>query len=173
MLLSFWIFNTWPLYSLTVEATCFFYLGAFLGYRQSDFKWIDRYGIVLTSIYLGISLLDVFTREWNMNYLVHKFGMLFGICTAFYITSHLLSFNRIRSTLNQLALASFFVFAAHQPLLTITKKILYKLFQPSTDIEIILLYFSIPTFVTLICLGSYQLIISIAPKFTKIITGRQ
>ncbi|MDR0415132.1 MAG: hypothetical protein LBH84_06930, partial [Prevotellaceae bacterium] len=71
-----------------------------------------------------------------------------------------------------LASASFFVFAIHDPLmLRESKKILYALFNPQSDLLITALYFLIVLAVALMALGLYYLLKRLTPKFTTVITG--
>ena len=172
-LLYLWIFKywTWPLYTPAIDAACFFYIGSCLGHQENNFSFLDRHGKTLTIAYIAVSILDVLTQELKINHQIHQIGILLGMCSAFYLTAYILKSKKLSTILRRLSPASFFVFAAHQPLLTIIKKLSYRFLQPSSDMEIVALYFFIPVIVILICVISYYPLMSISPMPMKFITG--
>jgi len=64
-----------------------------------------------------------------------------------------------------------FVFAVHEPLLTVVKKIIYKAFAPGSEVAALSLYFLIPTLVIIFSTLLYANMKFIAPKFLRIISG--
>ena len=66
---------------------------------------------------------------------------------------------------------SLFVFAVHEPLLTVMRKISYKMLQPNNDLLVLSLYLIIPFFVIALSMLAYMAIKSIAPKFLSVISG--
>ena len=166
-----WFFQLWPIYIPSSEAFLFFYIGAFLAVsKQSLFK-MDKYGSVILFLYSIILLADALTKCNALNGYIHRIGILLGIASALYATKFVLNNGTLRSFFLWSASCSFFVYAVHEPLLTIFKKIAYKLLTPSTDIIVLVLYFSIPVFVITISILAYMGLKSLTPKFLSIVSG--
>ncbi len=154
-----------------LTSICFFSLGAFLGMKRYDFSFIRENGAWLFFLYVGISFLDLFTnRAWYHTQL-HNAGVVLGIFVAFYVAAQLIQYDRLKGFLIGLAPVSFFVFAAHEPLLTVLRKTFYKMLIPSNDAETIALYFVIPFLTLGLCILAYTVSGRILPKFTSLISG--
>jgi hypothetical protein len=67
--------------------------------------------------------------------------------------------------------ASFFVFAAHEPLLIVVRKITYKLFAPASGVAIISLYFLIPICLIAFLVAAHRYLLQTVPSFVSFITG--
>jgi hypothetical protein len=67
--------------------------------------------------------------------------------------------------------ASFFVFATHQPLVTILVRISYKLFLPTSGVTILALYFLIPICLIAFLVALHRCLLKTAPSFLGFITG--
>jgi hypothetical protein len=118
-----------------------------------------------------IAIADLLTKEYDGNVFIHKIGILAGIVFCFNLATYLLEKKRIK-TYPFLSAASFFVFAIHEPFcLTSVKKIIYRFFNPQSDVVITGLYFLITIVVILAALGIYYGLKKISPKFTAVITG--
>ena len=166
-----WFFQLWPIYFPTSIAALFFYIGALLASsKQSLFK-ADKYGSKILLIYIVILLADVLTKSYDFNGYINRIGILFGVVSALYATKYALNNEKVRLFLQWTASCSFFVYAVHEPLLTIFRKIIYKIFTPSTDILVLTLYISIPLFVIALSIMAYVVLKSLTPKLLSIVTG--
>jgi len=67
--------------------------------------------------------------------------------------------------------ASFFVFAAHEPLLNTIRKIAFKMLVPASGAAILALYFLIPICLITILVLTYRGLVKATPHFAGIITG--
>jgi hypothetical protein len=118
-----------------------------------------------------IAIADLLTKEYDGNVFIHKIGIIAGIVFCFNLTAYLLEKKRIK-TYPFLSAASFFVFAIHDPfLLQVLKKLIYRFFNPESDVVITGLYFLIVIVVVLAALGIYYALSRFLPKFTAVITG--
>ena len=166
-----WFLNICPNYSESVGAILFFCLGAFLSQKnKSLFAW-DRYGHFALLLYFPILLLDAAFYGDPFTFYLHKIGIFLGVLAALYITKNIAEKGNLRATVLGLSGASFFVFAAHEPLLTICRKLVYRAIAPDCSALVLALYFAIPILVIFILLGTHRLLLYIAPEFLKLITG--
>lgn len=161
-----WLFEISP-YIPTSDAVFFFYAGALLAVKRFDIRSLDRWGVYLVSGYFVLSIADVFSDL----VLIHKMGILLGIAAAVYGTKLVMENGRLRAFLLSLAPASFFVFAAHDPLMTVIRKIAFRQFPPSGDPGAIALYFTVPCAVIVLCVATYSILVRLLPVPTRIITG--
>lgn len=166
-----WFLHLWPIYMPSSAAFLFFYIGAFIAVSEQSLFRMDKYGGTILFLYVIILLADALTKGNEFNGYIHRIGMLFGIASALYTTKFALKNGKLRSFFLWSASCSFFVYAVHEPLLTIFTKIVYKLLTPSTDIMVLVLYFSIPVFVITISILAYMGLKSLTPKFLSIVSG--
>ena len=171
LLLIAWLSDQWPIYIPAPSAILFFSGGAYLGIHKINLRVIDPYGKTIVFIYLGLSVLDVLTREAEYNSLLHNFGIGFGVVSAFYLTGVIARTYRIKEWLLRLAPYSFFLFATHEPLLRLARLLAYCAIEPTRDLEIILLYLTLPTLVIVICTTVYTFLHRSFPTMIDAITG--
>lgn len=164
-----WFFARWPGGMVpSVEAMLYFSVGCWFSESGKSVFLFDPYWKAVSSIYCIMLLLDVFAKGEGH---IHRAALIFGVITAFSITRLALKFPPVTRALTRLAGASFFVFAAHEPLLTFTRKLLYKVTAPTTDGEVLLLYVTIPVMVVAILLITHELLRRWMPRFLDVITG--
>lgn len=165
IILFSWLVSGWSVSLL------FFSVGAYLGSRNKNLFCLDGFGVKIVSLYLVIAIIDALTINQTYNPFLHRVGIIFGILTALFSTSLILQNEKLKLLLIKLSAASFFVYAIHEPLLTIVKKILYKVIVPNSSIAILALYFSIPIMIIIFAVATYGWLANFAPKFTSLITG--
>ena len=102
---------------------------------------------------------------------LHKIGILLGVPAFLYLTKTVSKTTGLKNVLIALGRASFFVFAAHEPLLTVIRKISYKILQPQHDEKILAIYFTSVAASVVICVGLFFLLKHFSPRFTKLIAG--
>ena len=173
ILFLMWFFGGWPFYSPSVEATLFFSTGCYLGYVGRDLFTLDRYGHVAVVLFTLTAILAALALQFDHNdyFYVYKVSMVFGVPAALYATKLVVSRPKIRNILLSLGQASFFVFAAHEPLLTIGRKLAYKIIQPDSSYWVLLVYFLEPTCVIIIFVVIYRFLSTHLVNFTRVITG--
>ena len=170
LLLYFWFLSQWPIYSPSIDALLFFSLGCFKAINNKNLFSFDKFGKLFVSAYL----LTVVTGALFYGQFVYlqKIGILIGIITVLYSTKFLANL-KIKSVLLRLSNASFFIFAAHEPLLSFARKIAYKGLDPKSDLLVLTLYFVIPITVIIFLVWVYQLLKLSVPTFLHLITGRR
>ncbi|MDO8068772.1 MULTISPECIES: acyltransferase [unclassified Janthinobacterium] len=157
------------------ESAFFFVLGCYFGiYSQSIFLLDQPLSKFLTPTLIIYTLLIIanalFPEAPSYQYM-HKTGIILGIPIILYLTRPALALPRLKKMLIALGSTSFFLYAMHEPTLTVFKKISYKLIQPEHNLSIIFIYFfsAIITIITSIVL--HKILIKTFPKFTAATTG--
>jgi Acyltransferase family len=168
LLVIWFFFNSFSISPAPVGCL-FFAIGAWFAIEQKSLFMFDCYKKTIYVVYAVILSWILYTQGQFPN--LHKIGILFGVASALCITLKVSRMPYLRSKLNQLAGASFFVFAAHEPLLSALRKIAYSSFQPESDLSIFTLYLCIPIVLILLLVFIHQQINQHLPNFTRIITG--
>jgi surface polysaccharide O-acyltransferase-like enzyme len=171
LVLICWLIDVWPVYILSSVALLFFSFGAYLASIKKSLFYLDNFGVVIIVLYLACVTIDVLTRTHTFNPYLHKISLVLGVSAALFSTKCVAQNDRLKSLIIRLSSASFFVYAVHEPLLTILIKISYKIISPSSPSTIIALYFFIPTVTILLAVGTYRGFARVAPRPASIVTG--
>lgn len=166
-----WLFRVWPVPLLSIEASLFFSAGCWLGSRQLSLFGLDRYAPYALPLYLGVLVADALLINHPVHAYLQKSGILLGVVVMLYATRYAARAPGLRDALLWLAGASFFVFAAHEPLLMLARKSAYKMVNPESPLAVLGLYFAIPLVLIGILLLAYRLLSASLPRFTGVITG--
>ncbi len=168
-LLICWLLMAWVPYLPSAEATLFFSLGCYFAIYQKSLFGFDVYGKTIIASYIVVIILDVIFYG-KLLYL-QRFCILLGVVACLFMTKYLANSPRAKLALLKLSTASFFVYAAHEPLLSAVRKLAYKVIQPNSDYLILVLYLVIPVTVIMTLVFTYHKMVLVFPKFTRLITG--
>ncbi len=171
VVLTCWLTGFWPIYIPSSMAVLFFSIGAYLASRKQDIFCLDKFGLYIIALYLSVVTIDVITRNQSPIPYLYNIGLILGTLGALFSTRFIARNPPFKSLILKLNAASFFVYAIHEPLLTILKKVLYKAFSPDSPVAILALYFSLPLIIIGFAIALYHIISRISPRFTGIITG--
>lgn len=150
----------------------FFYLGCLIAVKNWDLTWLDRHKAAIIGIYLGMAVVLTVMQTAN----IETFQHLFECCTRFagtaaiWCASDLVGGKLQKVCLNFSGLA-FFVYAAHEPTVTVLKEVFERLSKPSNSITVIVYYLLIATIATFATLAAGTLLQKYLPKFFQVITG--
>lgn len=112
------------------------------------------------------------TKDYQFNIHIHNIGILVGITFIFNIVAFGLETKKLHLS-KFLASASFFVFAIHEPWLTLVRKVFLLIFNKQSDFSFLIIYF-VPVFIIVfIALSLYIVLSKIIPNFLGIITGNR
>jgi hypothetical protein len=123
-------------------------------------------------LYPVLALTDLFTKGFEWNIYIHYARTLASIIFSISLIAHLLDTGYLHTN-KFLPRASFFVFAFHGMPLALIIKCGFKLFQPQSDISVLLLYLLCPVVTITIGLLLYFSLMKYLPRFTDVITGRK
>ena len=167
-LFCLWISGIWPFLYPSGDASFFFYLGAYLSRPEKEVEYLDKFGQWLSAAFLFCLILH--SAFPFLPYLL-KSVIIFGVPSVWWLTGLALRNCKLKSLLAGLSGASFFVFAAHEPLLNTIRKIAFKMLVPASGAAILALYFLIPICLITILVLTYRGLVKATPHFAGIITG--
>ena len=170
-ILALWIVDFWPVYLPSSTALLFFSIGAYMASEKKDIFCLDRFGRVITGLYFVILTIDVATMTQSPIPRLYQVGVLFGVMTVLFLTKMISRNEPLTLWILRLNSSSFFVYATHEPLLTILRKISYKVFSPDSPIAILSLYFSLPVIIIVSMVVVYRLLNAISPRLLGVVTG--
>jgi peptidoglycan/LPS O-acetylase OafA/YrhL len=166
-----WVFGYNSIPFLPAEGTFFFSLGCFLGYKGKSLFILDSHWKTIAIIY-GLSLLfDMSLIHTPYSLSIHYICILLGVPIVLFVTKIIISSEALSKRVIALGGASFFVFAAHEPLLTIVRKIAYKILHPESNLLVLALYFILPLTIISLTTLAYYALNRLYPKFIAVITG--
>ncbi len=126
--------------------------------------WLVLFLIKTTLIFKGFQNSIILTQ-------LHKAGIISGILAVNFMYDNI--YDRIESDIYKMRhifVYTFFIFAAHEPLLIIIKKMLFYLLN-SSSVSAFFIYFMAPLITISLCLISAVLIRSYAPRLYGVMTG--
>jgi hypothetical protein len=206
LMLGCWLLDMWPWFAPDVLSCSFFCIGAFLGWRRLDMRylagrtwlWISVYafGLVVFSILQATQIeLDSIGMNWIENQQLHsamltvfsKMLIVVGCCTLLSVAFHQahqaksktspaehdpgsLSQEKTIDKQHSAAGAAFFIFAAHEPILTIIRKIAARIFSASIWIDL-MMFLLLPLILSWCLYHMFVLLKRCAPTLCQVLTG--
>jgi peptidoglycan/LPS O-acetylase OafA/YrhL len=152
-------------------ALLFFATGAYIGINRLSAFHLDKWRHIFWFFYLLSLLCDpMFLSSSKAAYLARLQAVL-GAISILSLTKFAIGTPALEKWLIKLAGASFFLFATHEPTLSIIRKITERLLSGTSPLWVLCQYFvsAIATVITLTLL--YYFLSKKLPRFTKIITG--
>jgi len=166
-----WTFELWPVRVPSQEATLYFSIGAWAASKELSLFAFDRYGKLLLLVWLPLVVLDSLPVEVPLRPYIHKLAVAIGVVCSLYLSRFLAASARWRALAVSLAAAAFFTFAVHEPLLTVMRKVVFKLLTPDSSTMLIFLYFAVPLAVIGFAVAGFAVARRIAPGFVSAVTG--
>lgn len=169
-----YFFKVWVDWSgFSVEGFFFFSLGAYFSIYRIDFTSLfKRYWIIALSI--SVPLLLIMTCTYGINSSIYRYSCrlftLSGTICTFGIVA-LLFQNKLIKVHGFLSNSSFFIYAAHGPI--VLPMVIFALWKvlPSSEIGLVILYFLTPILTISILLICYYYLSRWMPKTMAILTG--
>jgi fucose 4-O-acetylase-like acetyltransferase len=134
---------------------------------------VDKYGLIIVLLYFPIAVvfaIPTFNSEPVVGYLA-RINLILGISAALFLTKYVAKNKNLKSLFIWLGSASFFVYATHEPLLIILRKVVCKAINPDSSFLVLTLYFLLPIVVITFSLVAYHFLCRVLPRFTSIVTG--
>ena len=103
--------------------------------------------------------------------IVYQITMLLGVLAFWNMAIRFDDKSRLYNFICSLASFSFFIFAFHEPTLTIMKKLIFRLYPPQNSLHGLIYYFSIPTLTIAIAVLIALLLQRYTQGFYRLITG--
>jgi len=166
-----WLTHTWPIAIPGAVGILFFYFGGWVAHRAGSPFLLDRWTAWLGALYLALVAALVLGLTGAAFPYVHQVGIVLGMAVALGLTRATLARPRVDALLAALAGAAFFVFAAHEPLLTIVRRVAAKATGPIGPALDLALYCLFPTLVIVGLVLVHRALRRVAPGFVDTITG--
>ena len=150
----------------------FFYLGCLIAVQKLDLTWLNRRKSLIIGIYLSMAVVLAIMQTSQ----IETFQHLFECCTrvvgtmAIWCASDLIA-GKLQKVCLNLSGFAFFVYAAHEPTVTVLKEVFDKLSKNPNSITVMVHYLWILTIATLLTLAAGSLLQKYTPKFFQVITG--
>lgn len=168
-----WFFDIYHVIGLDNRAVFFFTCGAYFSLNKINIiEFCNKLFYISIILYPTLICADLFTRNLGFNIYIHNFGIIWGIVFLFNVISVGIK-NDILHNSHFLSSASFFVFAAHEPLLIFLRKILTVINNPISELDFFILYF-VPFLLTLfLTLSLFFLMTKYTPRILHLISGER
>lgn len=166
LLTLLWLFTPKPYPIPAPEAVLFFTLGLFCRARGLSLFSLDRAARWLWAPYLLLVALTPLYLGSPYGLAVQKVGIAPGVPLALWLTGLASPGGGLGRVLLRYAPASFFVFAAHEPLLTVVKKLLPKAVPSALGV-----YLLAPVIVLAVLLVLHALLARALPRVAGVLSG--
>lgn len=150
----------------------FFYLGCLIAVQKLNLTWLNRRKKLIIGIYLAMAVVLAIMQTSKIETFQHLFecstrvvGTMAIWCASDWIAGKL---QKVCLSLSGLA---FFVYAAHEPTVTVLKEVFDRLSKNPSSITVMVHYLLIVTVATLVTLAAGSLLQRYTPKFFQVITG--
>ncbi|MBB5190803.1 hypothetical protein HNQ50_001526 [Silvimonas terrae] len=172
LMLAAWFLQLLPGIPPFDEPPLFFVAGAYIAYHRIGLSGLDRIGPWLTALTLLLAGVSTANEVGNLGLgaVPHQLMILCGLASLYWLAGLVRVQSALFKALMWGAAASFFVFAAHEPLMMGVRKLIYYVLRPDAD-GALLLYFLIPPLVIGICLAIWSGMRIATPRVLAVLTG--
>jgi len=165
----YWFLSPDTVTILTPRSLIFFYLGAVWAIQRPNVHWLDRWRGWILGGYLVVSLLDMMVLAQNIY--LHHTAMTLGTAALWTAADWIGKWQPLQNFLEQWASGSFFIFAVHEPLLTILRKVYYFFFTPVNDWHLIGMYGALIVLTSAGSMLAWKAAVRIVPEATRVVSG--
>lgn len=166
-----WILAAWPLAVPDAAGVLFFSAGCYLAMNRISLFTLDRYGRSFLALYLPIVLSVVIWYDKPFSLGLHRCGIVVGIVAGLWGTRLALGHERLKNSLVWLSGASFFVYAAHEPLLGLVRTLVFQVVPFDRPYAMLLTYLLVPLALIAFLVGLHSLLADRASGLLAVITG--
>ena len=166
-----WFIGLLEMIGFSTAPWFFFAFGAFFSIRKVDFvKFVKKCSCFSLVAYPLLAIADSSTMSYDINIIIHKLGLLFGLIFVFRLVMNGLEQNKIKVN-HFLMRMSFFLYVAHEPLLTFVVRLLAALIKPESESPIFVIYLAAIIISVLICMLVYHFLCKKLPSFLSFVSG--
>ena len=173
VLLLAWLTETWPLGIPAAEGVVFFYAGVRLALSPGAPERLDRWAWPILLLYAGYLIAFAWLPARMSAHAWGMIGLALGGAAVIFLTRALVRHERIRRSLACPAGLVFFLFAAHEPLLTVVKKGAYHMIGEASPGAILLCRLGVTLLVAALCAAGYRIMERLAPRLLRVLTGNR
>jgi hypothetical protein len=168
-----WVVDPGEIAHIRNESWLFFSVGCLIAQGKLDIRLSQgyQYGLLIVYAILLSMVTDLDVTGFHLLPVFDKLIILGGAAAIWYASSLNVMGNRARDFFLRMSAYSFFIFAAHEPLLGIMVKAIRKLSSVQSSATVFALYFVIPIITTASLLALGMLLKSKTPWFYNKISG--
>lgn len=163
-----WLGGVAPNSIPSLASLFFLCVGAVFG-RSRKGDVLENMPLIIPVCYLTIVLIEYFIREQGFYPVIHRTGLFLGVLSLFWISKFIALSKFISNQAARLANSSFFLFAFHEPLLTLLKKFLLKFVRDGFSAFAI--YALLIALTSVISIVIFYRLRSIIPRSMLLLTG--
>ncbi len=176
---SIWMYSDFSVLSNSIEALFFYSLGGYIVLNRD--KWniifLKGHAILLIILWFAILAFSVILKfvEYNVitQMIVHKISIIIGLISVWNVYDLLyIKQEKIINRILAMSSTTFFIYASHEPLLTILKKILF-IILGKKEINYIEIYFIAPILAIILTYLAGNFLKRNFTKLYSIITGNR
>ena len=171
VLYATWVTGFWPVLIPDNAGLLFFSAGALCAIKGQNLFAFDRYGRWAFWALIPIFLVDTLWQTAWFNIFWHRTGLIVGVIASLYITKWALPHDTLKRTLLHLGEASFFVYAAHEPLLLVVRILSYKCIPLTMPYTVLVIYLGLPVLVMTLLVYCHGKLSQRFPRFLSLVTG--
>ena len=165
-----WLFlKSTNLFFLNVQAICFWIFGYYYVKTNIHIKKDTKNTIILSVLYFAFLLLDFIYTKSDYQLQFHRISMALGVVFWYSCITNLLVSNKY---ILKISKHTTFIYFFHELLLTIIKKMCFKLF-PINVCLLTIEYIFIPLFVCVVCIIFSIFLRKKTPLFYNLLTGNR
>lgn len=165
-----WLLDLWPLAVPTTPSVFFFLLGG-LAYRATGSLTLNRMPRWIVLLYGAGVTLELLCGEM-VGDVLHRVVLLLGVGSAYWLAMLLGRQALLRQFFMAHGAMAFFLFAAHEPLLQVVKKIVFTIsLQSPSLLSVLLAYLLPPVLVGVFLLAVWHLLSRFAGGLLALMTG--
>ncbi|MCP5020163.1 MAG: acyltransferase [bacterium] len=166
-----WFTHSWPLPSPSAVGPLFFFLGSWIAVSGKSLFALDRAWPWILPLHLGVVILGLVGGFHSANPTIHQVGILLGVLSALCLSSKIAGHAGLSTRLVSLTSSAFLVFAVHEPILTILRRLSFKAFgSPSPSVDL-LLYFALPTIAIVFAWAQDKALRQWTPRLAALVSG--
>lgn|GEM_PF-438076 len=166
-----WGWGVVPVFLPAAMSVFFFAAGAFCGIKGKSLFALDTYGTAALIAYVPIVLVDAIWYTAWFNVYLHRTGLLVGVAAALYSTRLIARHELLSNWIVALGGTSFFVYAAHEPLLGLVRTFAYKFIPLDGAYTMLLLYLTLPVLVIVVLVLCHRMLTLLCPRALSLVTG--
>jgi fucose 4-O-acetylase-like acetyltransferase len=166
-----WLTHTWPIKTPGAVSLGFFFVGAATALHGRSLFALDRWTNTLTvTWWLVIAFIVADATGPAFPYL-HQLGILLGVGAVLGWSACVLARPTLERKLITLAASAFFVFAAHEPALTLARRVATKIVGDRGPVVELALYLALPCALIVTLVIVHRILVRVAPRAVQFATG--
>jgi fucose 4-O-acetylase-like acetyltransferase len=170
-LFALWMTELWPFALPSCRAALFFCAGLLVGDKGWDLFKLDPYAKPIVVSFALILIASAWPSSTPLQRNLHLIAVTLGVPALLCLSGWVLKYRPLSQALMRLSATSFFVFAAHEPLMTIVRKLAFVSLEPISATRAALLYLLVPVLVIAGLVWTHRWLMKKAPSLTSWATG--